>query len=58
MCGIVAKTGFGADGDKSQKESDFEQVRGAFESDPFVQSVLEHIQDKTELATRVLAALQ
>ncbi len=55
---LAAKTGFGADGDKSQKESDFEQVRGAFESDPFVQSVLEHIQAKTELATRVLAALQ
>ena len=55
---LAAKTGFGADGDKSQKESDFEQVRGAFESDPFVLSILEHIQAKTELATRVLAVLQ
>lgn len=55
---LAAKTGFGADGDKSQKESDFEQVRGAFESDPFVQSVLEHIQAKTELGDRAIKALE
>jgi len=55
---LAAKTGFGADGDKSQKESDFEQVRGAFESDPFVQSVLEHIQSKTDLGDRAIKALE
>ena len=55
---LAAKTGFGADGDKSQKESDFEQVRGAFESDSFVQSVLEHIQAKTDLGDRAIKALQ
>ena len=54
---LASKTGFGADGDKEQKESDFGQVRGDFESNPFVRSVLDHIQAKTELGDRAAAAL-
>ena len=54
---LASKTGFGADGDKEQKESDFEHVRGDFESNPFVRSVLDHIQAKTALGARAIAAL-
>ena len=55
---LASKTGFGADGDKEQKESDFEQVRGDFESNTFVRSVLDHIKSKTELGQRAVNALQ
>lgn len=54
---LASKTGFGADGDREQKEIDFEQVRGDFESNTFVNSVLEHIRKKTELGERALASL-
>ena len=54
---LASKTGFGADGDKEQKESDFEQVRGDFESNDFVRSVLDHIKAKTELGERAVSAL-
>ena len=54
---LASKTGFGADGDKEQKESDFEHVRGDFESNTFVRSVLDHIKAKTELGNRAIAAL-
>ena len=55
---LASMTGFGADGDKLQKESDFEQVRGDFESNDFVQSVLEHIRVKSELGDRTIKALE
>ena len=32
---MTAKTGFGIDGNTQQKNVDFEQVRGAFENNPF-----------------------
>ena len=55
---LASKTGFGADGDKSQKEIDFEQVRGDFESNTFVRSVLDHIAAKTALGEKAAAALR
>ncbi|MBO4671734.1 MAG: DUF4954 family protein [Bacteroidales bacterium] len=55
---LASKTGFGADGNKAQKESDFEQVRGDFESNPFVQSVLDHMNAKTELGQNAIASLK
>ena len=55
---LASKTGFGADGDTARKESDFEQVRGDFESNPFVRSVLEHIRVKSDLGDRAVAALE
>ena len=54
---LASMTGFGADGNKAQKESDFEQVRGDFESNPFVNSVLEHIKAKTELGQKAIESL-
>ena len=54
---LASKTGFGADGDKFQKESDFEQVRGDFESNTFVRSVLDHIKTKTELGEKAVNSL-
>ena len=54
---LSSKTGFGADGDRDTKESDFEQVRGDFESNDFVRSVLEHIRVKSSLGRRAVAAL-
>ena len=46
---LASMTGFGADGSRLEKELDFEQVRGDFESNPFVMAVLKHIEVKTAL---------
>jgi len=55
---LSSMTSFGADGDASQREDDFMNVRGAlFDSDPFVKSVLEHIEVKTALGDEVLRRL-
>lgn len=54
---LSAKTGFGADGTQFDMERDFEMVRGAFESNSFVSAVRQHIEAKTALAERILAAL-
>ena len=54
---LNSQTGFGADGDRSQAEADFEEVRGSFESNSFVKAVLEHIEKKTALGNKVLAKL-
>ena len=51
-------TGFGADGSREEKELDFEQVRGAFESNSFVQAVLEHIRVKRALGDELLGRLR
>ena len=50
-------TGFGADGSKEEQMLDFEQVRGVFESNPFVTAVLKHIEVKTELGNELVARL-
>ena len=50
-------TGFGADGSREVKEMDFGQVRGDFESNSFVQAVLEHIRIKEALGDELLARL-
>jgi hypothetical protein len=39
---MASMTGFGADGTRIEKELDFEQVRGDFESNPFVMLYREH----------------
>ena len=44
------KVSFGTDGSEEEQKIDFEQVRGEFEKNTFVNEVLEHIQRKTELA--------
>lgn len=54
---LNSKTGFGMDGDRKQAEEDFEEVRGSFESNSFVQAVLKHIERKTALGDKILAQL-
>ncbi|MBR5724842.1 MAG: DUF4954 family protein [Bacteroidales bacterium] len=54
---LASMTGFGADGSREEKELDFEQVRGAFESNSFVRAVLEHIRVKRELGDELLSRL-
>ncbi len=55
---LSSMTSFGADGDASQQQQDFVQVRGSsFESDPFVQTVLDHIATKSTLGDSALEKL-
>lgn len=51
---LSAMTGFGADGSREEMEQDFEQVRGVFESNPFVTAVLQHIEVKTTLGNELI----
>ena len=51
---LSAMTGFGADGNREEQEQDFEQVRGVFESNPFVTAVLQHIEAKTALGNELI----
>jgi hypothetical protein len=55
---MASMTGFGADGTRLEKEQDFEQVRGDFESNPFVTAVLSHIEAKTALGDELIARLK
>lgn len=55
---LSSMTSFGADGDALERDQDFMQVRGSsFESDPFVQTVKEHIEVKSALGEAALAKL-
>ncbi len=55
---LSSMTSFGADGNASERAEDFMQVRGSsFESDPFVQTVKEHIEVKSALGDAALAKL-
>ena len=54
---LAAMTGFGADGTKTEKELDFEEVRGAFESNSFVTAVLDHIKVKSALGDEIIERL-
>ena len=55
---LASMTGFGADGSREVKQLDFEQVRGDFESNSFVQAVLEHIRVKEALGDELLGRLR
>ncbi len=56
---LSAMTGFGADGDKSQQNLDFEEVRGgAFEANPFVQAIEEHIRVKSALGDEFISRMK
>ena len=50
-------TGFGTDGSLEERDRDFEQVRGAFETNAFVKAVLQHIETKSALAEETLSRL-
>lgn len=56
---LSARTGFGFDGTSQRTaEADFEQVRGDFETNPFVMATKEHIERKSALGDRMIAALK
>ena len=54
---LSTKTGFGFDGNTSTAEADFAEVRGEFESNPFVTAVQEHIATKSALGDKWIARL-
>lgn len=51
---LSSMTGFGADGSRNEMKQDFEQVRGDFESNPFVMAVLKHIEEKSALGDELI----
>lgn len=51
---LASRTGFGADGTRTEKDLDFEQVRGDFESNPFVKAVTDHIEKKSALGQELI----
>lgn len=55
---LASRTGFGADGTRTEKDLDFEQVRGDFESNPFVMAVLDHIVAKTALGNELIERIR
>ena len=56
---LSAHTGFGFDGASQHTvERDFEQVRGDFDTNPFVTATLEHIERKSALGDRIIAMLK
>ena len=55
---LASRTGFGVDGSRTEKDMDFEQVRGDFESNPFVQATLDHIEAKSALGDEIIARMQ
>ncbi|MFV0418605.1 MAG: DUF4954 family protein [Dysgonomonas sp.] len=54
---LSSRTGFGVDGDRNQQKIDFEQVRGVFEENAFVEVVLKHIDTKTRLGNEIISRL-
>ena len=54
---LASMTGFGADGTKEVKEMDFSEVRGDFDSNSFVNAVLDHIRVKEALGNELIARL-
>jgi hypothetical protein len=54
----TAQIGFGLDGDKGTKQSDFEAVRGSFEADGFVAEIEKHIAAKSELAKDLIRRIE
>ncbi len=51
-------TGFGIDGEESDKHHDFENVRGEFQTNPMVVSIRNHIQAKKELGKEMKLLLE
>lgn len=55
---LSAQTGFGADGNNDEQRLDFEQVRGVFEQNTFVSTVLNHIEEKTNLGNSIINEIE
>lgn len=54
---LTSMTGFGVDGSGKEKQEDFEVVRGAFEQNPFVTAVKEHIITKRALGDELIGRI-
>ena len=50
---LKSQTGFGIDGSADTRATDFENVRGEFNTHPAVMDLLEHINKKSKLASKV-----
>ena len=55
---LSSKTGFGMDGSHEEMMRDFEEVRGAFESNPFVTAVVQHIKVKSALGDELISRME
>jgi hypothetical protein len=55
---LDSMTGFGMDGNKTTQKLDFDKVRGSFESNDFVNEILNHIHKKTQLGEKILKQLE
>ena len=55
---LSSRIGFGVDGSEYDRNLDFEQVRGEFEKNAFVQEALDHIQRKTELGDELIGRMK
>jgi hypothetical protein len=55
---LASMTGFGADGSKETKVQDFSEVRGDFEANSFVTTLLEHIRTKEALGDELISRLK
>lgn len=55
---ITSRVGFGVDGKESEADTDFAEVRGEFDKDPFVKMVLSHIEHKSALAEDTLSRIK
>ncbi len=55
---LNTKTGFGIDGEETDKQLDFEQVRGKFESNSTVSAIKEHIIEKTDLGNELIERMK
>ncbi len=54
---LASMTGFGADGTRQDKEQDFSEVRGRFDSNSFVTAVVDHIRVKEALGNELIERL-
>ena len=55
---LSSQTGFGADGNNDEQRLDFEQVRGVFEQNTFVSSILQHKEEKTKLGNGIIHTMR
>lgn len=55
---LSTQISFGADGNKKEKEADFRNVRGSFDTNKTVKSILQHIKRKTHLGDRVITRMK
>ena len=54
----TAQTGYGLDDNVNAKQTDFEQVRGRFEENSFVQEIEKHMVRKTALADELIGRME